>query len=101
MTEYKENDIKVLYIPQVPMPAFEVLFTEATHPYLSYKQRVQVASATLDVLAEFSEFEYQNRVKPDFSDVGAVTRYEPDGEGGFDWFDLDETEIEYILESHD
>lgn len=78
-----EGDLKVWYVPQVPMPAFE-----AAVPDLA------TAKAVSDALSAFSLFEYENRVKPDYADAGGVARYEPDGDGGFDWFDVDDYELE-------
>ena len=72
---------KMWYIPQVPMKAFEREF-----------DNIEAAKAALVTVIDFSIFEFENHVKPDYSDAAGISRWEEDGEGGFDWFDLDESE---------
>ncbi len=62
------------YIPQVPMKPFEF-------------QTESQADATmvLDAITKFSMFEFENRVKPDYSDAGGVQEL-VDGE----WIDVEE-----------
>lgn len=69
---------KVWYIPQVPMVAFEREFDD-----------LETAKAALDLITDFSIFEFENRVKPDYADMGGISRWEEDGDGGFDWFDVE------------
>ncbi len=97
---YQEEDLKVWYIPQVPMPAFEVeiLKSDPAYSTLTDTHRLRLAAKILDTLTEFSDFEYHQKVKPDFSDVGGIMRWESDAEGGFDWFEVDDYEIEVMLE---
>lgn len=78
----KPGDLKVWYIPQVPMPHFSV-------PAESLREAVKL----LDAITSFSAFEFENRVKPDYSDAGGISRWESDGEGGYDWYDVDEFEL--------
>ena len=79
------NDLRVYYIPQIPMRGFE-------YDVPDLKSAVMV----LDALSRFSLFEFENRVKPDYSDAGGVQRYEDDGEGGHDWFDVDDDELQNL-----
>lgn len=62
------------YIPQVPMAAFDY---EAPTK--------EEATRILDAITKFSIFEYENRIKPDYSDVGGVQEL-VDGE----WIDVEE-----------
>lgn len=80
MSEAPER-FKVWYIPQMPMPAFEVEVHD-----------LPTAALLLNTIVDFSMFEYTHRVKPDYADVAGISRWESDGEGGFDWFDIDESE---------
>lgn len=77
------GDLEVWYIPQVPMKAFK-------YPVPS----IAVGKTVLDALEMFSLFEYENRIKPDYADAGGIIRYEEDGDGGFDWFDVEDEEAE-------
>lgn len=76
------GDLKVWWIPQVPMPSFDV-------PVESMAQGRWLMS----VLAAYDRFQLDHNVKPDYFNVGGISRYEADGDGGFDWFDAeDETD---------
>lgn len=77
------GDLKVFYIPQMPMKAFEVKVTS-----------IAEGGRILDVIEQFSAFEFENRVKPDYCDMGGLVRYETDGEDGFDWYDVEDHEVD-------
>lgn len=64
--------LRVWWIPQVPMKAFEV-------PVSSVAEGVKI----LDVLAEYDLFQLENRVKPDYANAGGLLMLE-DGEW-VDW----------------
>lgn len=83
MSEPVEGQVRVWYIPQVPMDAFEFDVPD-----------LAAGKLVLDALSAFSWFEYQNDVKPDYADAGGIHSYEADGSGGFDWFEVDESEYE-------
>ena len=72
------SDYKVWYIPQVPMKAFEVEVGD-----------LPTARLLLDTLCSFSLFEYEHRVKPDFSDAGGIAMLEEDGE----WVDVEDESV--------
>ena len=76
--EPKEGDLKVWWIPQISGKAFEV-------PVADLKQ----AALIMDTLARYDDFEYKNRIKPDYSNAGGVMVYEKDMDhpSGFDWCD--------------
>jgi hypothetical protein len=73
-----EGDLKVVYIPQVPMAPYEVPV-----------KTLEEARIVLDAVVGLSMFEYEHNVKPDYSDYAGVVRFE-DGE----WNDVDEEEWE-------
>jgi len=80
VTQPKEGDLRVWWIPQVPMPAFEV-------PVESRSQGWWL----VEVLARYDEFQFVHNVKPDYSNAGGVQEYlKIDGE--YDWYDVDEDE---------
>lgn len=69
------NKFKAWYIPQVPMKAFEVERGTAVE-----------AQAALDLITAFSIFEFENKVKPDYSDTGGVAEWD---ETEQEWIDHD------------
>lgn len=77
------GDLQVWWIPQVPMPAFHVRVPD-----------LKTAALLVEVLGDYDAFQLEHNVKPDYCNAGGVQRYEDDGEGGFDWFDVDDEEIE-------
>jgi hypothetical protein len=66
------NKLRVWWIPQVPMKPFRV-------PVASLEE----AALLLDTLAEYDDFQYKNRVKPDYSNAGGLEQF-VDGEW-VDW----------------
>jgi hypothetical protein len=72
------GDLRVWYVPQVPMKAFYVNVPD-----------VETGKRVLAAIIEFSLFEFENNVKPDYSDAGGIVRWEDDGEDGHDWFDVE------------
>jgi len=88
-----EGDLRVTYIPQIPM-----------HPYIvdvvrregsSDEAYLESAAAILEAVIGLSCFEYENNIKPDYSDWASIERYESgiDGDDG-EWCYVDENEYE-------
>ena len=81
-----EGDLKVWWIPQVPMRAFKV-------PVKNERE----ADLIISTLARYDIFQYENNVKPDFSNAGGLLIYEcgewtdwyKDDKSGY-WDDFDE-----------
>lgn len=84
-TQPNEDDIRVWYIPQIPMEPYVVHV-----PNGSLGEAVRIREAIIGL----SIFEFEHNVKPDYSDAAGIERYEIDGEGGFDWYEIDESELE-------
>lgn len=81
--------LKVWWIPQVPMKAFEV-------PVSSLEEGIKV----MDVLADYDLFQYENKVKPDYTNAGGIVMLE-DGEW-VDWHDEYGNDLdEYLAENED
>lgn len=70
---------KVWYIPQIPMKAFEY-----------ETDSLEVAKAVEEALEMFSCFEFQNNVKPDYSDAGGIQKWNEDDHEWWDWEDCDD-----------
>ena len=82
MSSPKLNDLRVWHIPQIPMKPF----------YVDVDSIVEGVK-TIDILAHYDLFQYENDIKPDYSNVSGLQRYEEDG-SGFDWFDIDEMDLD-------
>lgn len=68
--------LRVWWIPQVPMK-----------PFYAEVSSVEEGVKIMNVLADYDEFQFQNKVKPDYSNVGGLERYvEEEGEWE-DWYD--------------
>lgn len=66
---------KVWYIPQVPMKAFEHVVDD-----------LKTAENVLSAIYEFSAFEYENKVKPDYADMGGIAEWNTTDKS---WEDVD------------
>jgi stage III sporulation protein SpoIIIAA len=85
MTEQK---LRVWWIPQIPMKAFYVNVSS-----------IQEAKKILEVLANYDIFQFENKVKGDYSNAGGLQFFE---EGANEWNEwenengenIDEVEIE-------
>lgn len=64
------GDLRIWYIPQVPMKAFERDVPD-----------FKTGQLLLDTIYELALFEYENKVKPDYCNAGGISRWEEDGEG--------------------
>lgn len=76
-----EKKLQVWWIPQVPMKAFR--FDVST---------VEEGVKFMHVLAEYDLFQYENNVKPDYSNAGGVVQWDEDSDGDgtpgwVDWYD--------------
>lgn len=79
--EHEIGQLQVWWIPQVPMK-----------PFLVEISSVEEGVKIMDVLAEYDAFQFENNIKPDYSNVGGIRRWraDSDGEGtpGWeDWYD--------------
>ena len=77
------GDLRIYHIPQVPMPAFRVGVADVT-----------AAAEMLRVLARYDRFQYDHRVKGDYSSVQGLEVYNPpedwdDGDEWTEWYSTD------------
>jgi hypothetical protein len=70
--------LRVWHIPQVPGKHF---FVDVDTP--------EEGKKIMDVLAAYDQFQFQNRIKPDFCNVQGLNIFDEDsdGEGNADWID--------------
>ena len=78
------GDLRVWWMPQVPMKSF----------YVDVKS-VEEGIKVMDVLAKYDAFQYDNNIKPDYSNMGGLEMYVTDVEDGDemvweDWYYEDE-----------
>lgn len=66
--------LKVWWVPQVPMKAFEVEV-----------ESVEQGVFLMDALAKYDMFQFKNRVKPDYCNAGGLVMLE--GGEWVDWYD--------------
>ena len=80
MNQHKIGDLQVWWIPQVPMSPFNVDVSNVA-------EGVKI----MDVLAEYDEFQFKNKIKPDYCNAGGINRWvEDDGTekpGWESWYD--------------
>lgn len=83
----KHGDLRVWWIPQVPMKPFHVKVDS-----------IKEAKLILDTLADYDSFQFKNNIKPDYSNVGGLEMYELDydGTGKADWFEWENEDGENI-----
>jgi hypothetical protein len=72
----KPGDLRVWWIPQIPGKAFHVSV-----------KTVDEAILLLNTLAEYDAFQYENRIKPDYCNVGGFERYDEEESAWFEWDD--------------
>lgn len=84
MKEANEGDLRVWWIPQVPMKAFHV-------PVKS----IDEAKLVLDTLTRYDLFQLENNIKPDFCNAGGLVVFE-DGDW-CDWYDEDGNGIDDLM----
>jgi hypothetical protein len=86
MLEPKDGDLKVWWIPQVPGKAFEF-------PVPS----LLAGRFMLNLLAKYDLFQFENLVKPDYSNVGGIMVFEENE--WVDWCSEDGDEFDDMSEA--
>lgn len=84
----KNGDLKVWWIPEIPMKAFE--FPVNT---------LQEAFTLLKALAEYDEFQFENNIRPDYSNAGGLIVFDEFNDEWCEWYSEDGDDIEYYLNS--
>jgi len=76
------GDLRVWWIPQVPMQAFRVLVKD-----------IEQAKLILNTLADYDLLQLRNNIKPDYANVGGLEVYVNDaGDGIPDWEEWEDEE---------
>lgn len=72
--------LRVWWVPQVPL-----------HPFYVSVSGIAEAVKIMDILAKYDDFQYKNRIKPDYRNAGGVEQFIP-MDGAFD----DEYDVKVI-----
>ena len=70
----KDKQLRVWWIPQVPMDPFYVLVNN-----------LQEAKLLIDTLGRYDAFEFDNKVKPDYSNTGGLQIWDEELEADEDF----------------
>lgn len=68
------DTLRIWWIPQVPMDAF---YQQVSTP--------KEAKAMLELLACYDQFQFENNVKPDYSNAGGLQEYDQDEHAWIEW----------------
>lgn len=66
-SEFKENDLKVWHIPQVP-----------GKPFVVYCDTLEEGKAIMELLGRYDDFQFKEHIKPDYSNVNGLSVLEED-----------------------
>jgi hypothetical protein len=91
----KDGDLRVWWIPQIPMAAFY-------YPVVSIAE----AKHMIEMLGFYDMFQYNHKVKPDFSNVGGLhvydsTMIDDECDGWVDWHNEDGYELDDVDDNGD
>lgn len=78
-----KGTLRVWWIPQMPMEAFQVPVTT-----------LREARLILNTLAEYDKFQFENNIKPDYCNAGGLSAF--DGKEWIDWYDLEGREFDDV-----
>lgn len=81
-----KKKLRVLHFPQIPCNPFEIKVED-----------LKEAKKMCDVLANYDLFQYENRIKPDYSNMTIVEEFDEKEQEWVSWYD-EETGIDNIYE---
>lgn len=76
-----DMNYRVAWIPQIPMDT----------PFYVAAADLQAAVELFDILARYDLFQYEHKIKPDYSNMGVIEHWD-----GTEWSDADDDEISEI-----
>jgi hypothetical protein len=71
------GDLRVWWIPQVPMSKLFYVPVDT----------VEEGARVVEMLASYDAYQFENRIKPDYSNAGGLQVYEADDDGAPGWSD--------------
>lgn len=89
MDEVKQsNKLRVWHIPQIPMKAFYV-------DVASLEEAIKI----LGVLCDYDLFQYENKVKPDYCNIGGLEEFDEVNNTWSEWHSEDDLSIWELIDS--
>ncbi len=97
MSKRDQVKMRVWWIPQVPMEPFhvDIPVTDERGSVKRVDHMVQHAKMLLATLAKYDLFQFRNKIKPDYANVGGLEVFE-DGEWS-EWANVDGYDINEIM----
>lgn len=92
LTVPKHGDLRVWWVPQLPMKPFHVPVANIIE-----------AALVLEALATYDKFQLENNIKPDYCNAGGLTVFDTndptDGPEGswVDWYSDEGNDLDYYL----
>lgn len=74
----KHGELRVWWIPQIPM-----------NPFYVPVQSLVEAKLIIDTLGLYDQFQFENKVKPDYSNVGGLQVFSQTENDWIDWVSCD------------
>lgn len=84
----KQGDLRVWWIPQVPMKPFHVAV-----------KNIDEAILLLNTLADYDLFQFKNSIKPDYCNMGGFEVFE--NSEWSEWYDEDGNDIDEVIKIKD
>lgn len=81
------KELRVWWVPQMPMKAFHVPVRD-----------IREAHLILDALARYDTFQFENNIKPDYCNAGGLEEFE--GGEWLEWEDEDGNDIDHTEGGH-
>ena len=82
--------LRVWWIPQVPMKSFN-----------KEVKTLREGKLLLETLADYDLFQYENRVKPDYSNAGGLSVWDQEEQEWLDWEDEEARTIDNLSMDED
>lgn len=83
-TPVRDKPFRVWWVPQIPLRSGE-------KPFYVEVPDFKTAAILEGVLAAYDEYQYDNKIKPDYANAGGIERWD-EAEG--DWVSIDESEYD-------
>ena len=81
-----DTRLKVWWIPQVPGKPFEVEVDS-----------IEEGALLVTAFADYDMFQFENHIKPDYSNAGGLSVWDKDGKEWLDWEDDEGNDLDYYL----
>lgn len=78
------GDLRVWWIPQIPGKPFHISVATESEAIL-----------VMNTLADYDLFQFENHIKPDYSNAGGLEIYDVDDLEWVEWYDEDGYEIDW------